>query len=131
MMFFYIFSLAECNVDQDCPYDKSCISQHCLNPCTHGSVQCGKSATCSVHYHRASCECPKGTQGDPMISCISGLCQYNEDCADHESCDKLNHICHPVCDKNSCGTGAYCEGINHGNFQEFIINIRFLVLKCF
>lgn len=49
-----------------------------------------------------------------MISCISGLCQYNEDCADHEMCDRLNHICRPVCSKNSCGLNAYCEGIKHG-----------------
>lgn len=86
-------------------------------------MQCGRGAQCVVYHHRATCECPKGTQGDALISCISGLCQYNEDCADHEMCDRLNHVCRPVCNKNSCGINAYCEGVNHGTENELISQI--------
>lgn len=87
------------------------MNEKCINPCV--ASQCGQGAECLVYNHRSSCECPKGTQGDPQISCISGHCQYNEDCADHEACDRLNRVCRPVCDKNSCGKGAYCVGTNH------------------
>lgn len=66
-----------------------------------------------MQQHRANCVCPQGTQGDPLISCISGLCQYNEDCADHEACDRLNRVCRPVCDDQSCGKNAMCHGRKH------------------
>lgn len=102
---------AECRSDDECPYDKSCNNEKCLNPC--GFNECGKGAECLAQHHRATCVCPAGTQGNPFISCISGLCQYNEDCADHEACDRLNRICRPVCDDQSCGTQAYCKGTNH------------------
>lgn len=113
MHIIYCFFIAECRTDQECPFDRACIGEKCLSPCLQGSIECGKGAECHVYRHRATCECPRGTQGDPRISCISGQCQYNEDCADHESCDRLNRVCRPVCDRNSCGIGAYCEGINH------------------
>lgn len=82
-----------------------------MNPC--GQQQCGRGAECQAQQHRANCVCPIGTQGNPFISCITGLCQYNEDCADHESCDRLNRICRPVCDDQSCGTSAYCKASKH------------------
>lgn len=105
--------LAECQNDNECPYDKACFKEKCLNPCTYGSTQCGNGAECLAQQHRANCICPAGTQGNPLISCISGLCQYNEDCADHEACDRLNRVCRPVCDELSCGTNAYCKGMRH------------------
>lgn len=84
-----------------------------MNPCTHGQVRCGDGAQCHVSQHRANCICPIGTQGNPLNRCISGQCQYNEDCADHESCDRLNRVCQPVCKDNTCGLNALCNGRNH------------------
>ncbi|CAH2002982.1 unnamed protein product [Acanthoscelides obtectus] len=77
----------ECKSDSDCPYDKSCINENCLNPCTRQS--CGRGAECVVRNHHAQCQCPAGTQGDALLSCITGICHYNEDCADHEACDRF------------------------------------------
>jgi hypothetical protein len=102
---------AECRNDDECPYDKACLNEKCLNPCI--SSRCGKGAECQPQQHRANCVCPAGTQGNPLVSCITGLCQYNEDCADHEACDRLNRVCRPVCDEQSCGTNAYCKGTRH------------------
>ncbi|KAG8227100.1 hypothetical protein J437_LFUL007437 [Ladona fulva] len=107
---------AECSSDLDCPFDKACINGNCLNPCTvlTGESQCGRGAECRAQLHRAHCVCPAGTQGDAMVSCVTGICQYNEDCADHEACDRLNRVCRPVCiDEDSCGERAICEGRNH------------------
>jgi hypothetical protein len=84
-----------------------------LNPCNSGLDQCGRGAECFVQAHRANCICPSGTQGDPYTSCITGVCQYNDDCADHEACDRLNRLCRPVCDDQTCAITAQCTGKNH------------------
>lgn len=76
-------------------------------------MQCGRDAECLAQNHRANCICPPGTQGNPLISCVKGHCQYNEDCQDHEACDRLNRVCRPVCESSSCIEQAYCEGKNH------------------
>jgi hypothetical protein len=52
-------------------------------------------------------------QGNPLVACISGICQYNEDCADHEACDRLNRVCRAVCDEDSCAETATCIGQQH------------------
>lgn len=81
--------LAGCESDSDCPLDKVCINKQCVDPCVHGnSPQCGRGAECHVATHLAQCSCPLGTQGDPYVACVTGVCQYNEDCADHEACDR-------------------------------------------
>lgn len=102
---------AECKSDAECPYDKTCINENCINPCLNH--ECGRGAECSVQYHNPQCQCPLGTQGNPLISCIASICHYNEDCADHEACDRLNRICRPVCDDDSCADSAICVGKQH------------------
>ncbi|KAG5895969.1 hypothetical protein JTB14_027969 [Gonioctena quinquepunctata] len=101
----------ECKSDNDCPYDKSCINENCLNPCV--AQNCGRGAECIVQNHHAQCRCPLGTQGDPFLACITGICHYNEDCADHEACDRLNRVCRPVCDDETCADTATCIGQQH------------------
>lgn len=106
------YFLAECKADSECPFDKACINDKCLDPCSF-SGHCGRGAKCVVQLHRAQCMCPTGMQGDPLISCISVLCQYNEDCADHEACDRLNRVCRPVCNDETCAESATCIGKHH------------------
>lgn len=103
----------ECNSDNDCPYNKLCRNGHCRNPCDIGDVICGRGAECAVTGHRAYCNCPSGTQGDPRVACISAVCHYNEDCPDHEACDRLNRVCRRVCDDDSCAETAVCIAKNH------------------
>lgn len=102
---------AGCKTDSDCVYDKACINSNCVNPCNIKS--CGHGAECIVQAHRAHCICPMGTQGSPMISCVSVVCQYNEDCADHEACDRLNRRCRPVCEQDTCAEHATCLAQAH------------------
>ena len=110
LTFSYIIS-AECNVDSDCPYDRACIGQKCLDPCRVTS--CGRGAECRVQSHQALCFCPQGTQGNALTSCVAVQCQYNEDCADHEACDRLNRVCRPVCEEDTCAVTAQCVGRQH------------------
>lgn len=107
------FSSAECESDNDCPYEKACYNQKCLNPCTYGPLQCGRGADCFAQIHRANCMCKRGHQGNPLISCVTGQCQYNEDCADDEACDRLNRVCRHVCEHDTCADTAICTGRKH------------------
>ncbi|BES97160.1 PTI [Nesidiocoris tenuis] len=101
----------ECRVNSDCIYEKACISGNCVSPCS--GIKCGRGAECRVTQHIAQCVCPPGTQGDAHLSCVSVGCQYNEDCADHEACDRLNHVCRPVCERDTCGRRAACTAKAH------------------
>lgn len=84
-----------------------------MDPCRHGPTKCGTNAQCSAQDHQAACTCPAGTQGNPLIACVTGQCQYNEDCRDDEACDRLNRVCRPVCHSDDCAPSAKCVGRNH------------------
>ena len=64
----------ECRADPDCPDNRACISNQCLDPCTVDSP-CGKSAICEATSHRALCRCPSGWAGDPHTECYT--CRLN------------------------------------------------------
>ena len=38
----------ECRTDSDCPLDKACINENCLNPCANSDRPCGRGAECIV-----------------------------------------------------------------------------------
>ena len=50
----------ECNFNQDCPTDKACNNQKCVDPCPG---LCGINAYCRVRNHIPICVAKKGTQG--------------------------------------------------------------------
>jgi len=108
-------SLDECQKDADCPLDKACVSQECVNPCL--STICGSNALCKVEFHRAACYCPPGLQGNPQVSCIEVKCSNHQDCATNQVCDyppgSQRKECLPLCQKNPCAPGAVCSASNH------------------
>lgn len=57
----------ECLADSDCPFNKACLGQKCVDPCP-GS--CGINAQCSCMHHRPVCFCPQGMVGNPFEHCI-------------------------------------------------------------
>lgn len=58
----------ECVASSDCPTEKACSNQKCVNPCI-GS--CGVASQCQVINHNPICICPKGLTGDPFTRCIN------------------------------------------------------------
>lgn len=56
----------ECVIHQDCPSDRACDKQKCIDPCV-GS--CGFNAQCSVKRHQPTCTCFEGHEGDPYAGC--------------------------------------------------------------
>ncbi|XP_026684041.1 LOW QUALITY PROTEIN: neurogenic locus notch homolog protein 1-like, partial [Diaphorina citri] len=56
----------ECTVNTDCPLNKACVNQKCVDPCP-GS--CGQNANCRVINHIPICSCKPGFTGQPKIRC--------------------------------------------------------------
>ncbi|CAH1999189.1 unnamed protein product, partial [Acanthoscelides obtectus] len=56
----------ECVINSDCPSNKACIRNKCLDPCPG---TCGQNANCQVINHLPSCTCIPGYTGDPFRFC--------------------------------------------------------------
>ena len=56
----------ECIINNDCPTDKACTNQRCVDPCPG---LCGINASCRVRNHIPICVCNTGYQGDPFSQC--------------------------------------------------------------
>ncbi|ROT61488.1 hypothetical protein C7M84_020740 [Penaeus vannamei] len=107
----------ECRVDADCPSQRACIDEHCVNPC-HVLNPCDDTALCevvdSVPVRTMICICPEGFVMTEEGTCklvekevIPG-CRADSECPVQEAC--INRMCRSPCD---CGRNAICEIINH------------------
>ena len=109
--------LDECQIDRDCPLDKACKSQECVNPCL--TTQCGSRAECEVDFHTAICVCPPGSQGNPLVACVEAGCSSNNECNTNEVCDFApgsgfaRKECQALCHPGNCARGADCTAKNH------------------
>lgn len=63
----------ECLVNQECPQDKACSRNKCIDPCP-GS--CGINAQCTTRYHSPVCSCIEGYTGDPFRACERVIGKY-------------------------------------------------------
>lgn len=56
----------ECVLSSDCPTNKACSRNRCVDPCPG---VCGFQAQCSVVNHIPTCTCLEGYEGDPFTTC--------------------------------------------------------------
>lgn len=56
----------ECSLNSDCPPNKACVRNKCIDPCPG---TCGSNAECQVINHLPSCNCLHGYTGDPFRQC--------------------------------------------------------------
>jgi hypothetical protein len=56
----------ECIYNSDCPSDKGCQQNKCVNPCIN---TCGINANCVVLNHIPMCTCIGGMIGNAFIEC--------------------------------------------------------------
>lgn len=77
----------ECIQNSDCPYDKACANNKCINPC---NGICGQNAECAVVNHIATCSCIQDYEGDPFT-----LCKRVQ-----SECLNLSIICRFLLEKN-------------------------------
>lgn len=80
----------ECTVNADCPSDKICDQNKCVNPCP--SV-CGENTECKVVAHSITCNCLENHAGDPFYRCTPVI-KYEEPIK--------------VCEPSPCGFNADC-----------------------
>lgn len=60
------FCRPECVVNSDCPQNRACRNEKCVDPCPGA---CAPEAICTVITHSAICSCPPGHTGDPFYRC--------------------------------------------------------------
>ena len=70
----FVVKRGECQHDTECPDNKACINNQCLDPCTLHDP-CGKNAECETRGHRPVCRCPSGWAGDPHTECYT--CRFS------------------------------------------------------
>ena len=56
----------ECVLNSDCPSNRACQNQKCVDPCPG---TCGQNSECQVINHLPSCNCLPGYTGDPYNLC--------------------------------------------------------------
>lgn len=98
---------AECVQDRDCPGERTCRDNRCVNPCAYGA--CGENAYCDVRNNRVDCTCPQFYQGDAHSRCYYE-CATHDECSSNQACFELKCIDPCV---GACGTGAECKVENH------------------
>jgi hypothetical protein len=85
----YSMCRPECVINNDCPRDKSCVRNKCVNPCPG---PCGQNAICDVINHISMCSCPPGTSGNAFVQCSPYQCMYFASsyfCSQHSKFVKL------------------------------------------
>ncbi|XP_046389831.1 neurogenic locus notch homolog protein 1-like [Ischnura elegans] len=101
----------ECVVSSECPLNRACVNQKCVDPCPG---TCGQNAICKVVNHVPICACPEGQTGDPFYRCqhipapIPVVSEervnpcYPSPCGPHSQCRNIGGA--PSC---SCLQGYY------------------------
>ena len=89
----------ECVQNSDCPRDKGCVNNRCVNPCPG---VCGLNAECRVVNHAPVCSCLPNYTGDPSSSC--------------RVIPATPEITTPVvvdgCSPSPCGPNSVCRNMN-------------------
>ena len=122
----------ECVINPDCPSDKACQNQKCIDPCPG---TCGINAQCRVRNHIPICSCNRNYYGDPFSvcnpttttprpiqiiqPCRPSPCGINADCTERNSAASCKCIrdyignpyveCKPECISNpECPSNLAC-----------------------
>lgn len=57
----------ECVLSSDCPQDRACLRNKCVNPCQGA---CASNAMCEVINHVPMCRCPERMTGNAFVQCV-------------------------------------------------------------
>jgi hypothetical protein len=103
----------ECVSNNECPDDKQCMNEQCVNPCIYES-KCAPRAECIAKNHNALCKCIQGFIGNPYVSCSPEPkleCVRDSDCSPNQlAC--INSKCQNPCDElKPCHNPAECQVI--------------------
>lgn len=62
----YVGCRPECVLSTDCPREKACVRNKCVDPCPG---TCATNAICDVINHVPMCSCPQGMTGNAFYNC--------------------------------------------------------------
>lgn len=105
----------ECVMNTDCPFNKACSNNKCIDPC---SETCGYSAVCNVYNHIPMCTCPERTTGDAFIACNPyGMAEIIRlSSIDFKQIlyfiSSSTEPSHNPCNPSPCGPNSICREIN-------------------
>lgn len=83
----------ECLMSTDCPHNKACVRNKCVDPCVN---TCGREAICNVFNHVPMCTCPTGYSGNAFLECRP---------------IRVTEAIKP-CNPSPCGPNSQCREIN-------------------
>lgn len=90
----------ECTLNSECPVDRACVKEKCINPCIE---LCGRNAKCNVVNHIPFCSCLLGYVGDAFIGCSQipppdpvNPCNPSP-CAENSKCTNSGQIARCTC----------------------------------
>lgn len=63
----------QCVLNNDCPSDKSCVRNKCINTCLSA---CGTNAECNVINHIPMCSCLEGYTGNAFVLCSPQIGEF-------------------------------------------------------
>lgn len=122
---------AECRVDTDCPNDRTCIDNRCVNPCSNiANPSCAQNAICFAQNHAAACLCPEHLpEGNPITYCLPATkvqgepeCRTDIDCPSKLACIK-NTCVDPCKSLSPCSPSAQCSVLD-------TIPVRTMICTC-
>lgn len=105
----------ECVISAECPSDKACVSQKCINPCVG---QCGQNSKCLVINHSPICTCLEQFTGDPFSRCYPITAFIPEEhhdpclpspCGPFSECRENNGVPSCTCQPNYIGAPPNCR----------------------
>lgn len=101
----------ECVLNDDCPRDRACVNNRCIDPCPG---TCGQNAECTVINHIPTCSCLSNYTGNAFVIC-SPIMRKSQSLATLCCC---YHFCLPAtlivnpCNPTPCGPNSHCRSIN-------------------
>ncbi|QQP34980.1 Putative LOC101893139, partial [Caligus rogercresseyi] len=121
----------ECSVNEDCPSERACYQDKCIDPCVLDSP-CAPNAICKTSQHRSSCVCPPPLIGNPLVSCaekeplpveVEKECTVDSDCPSQLAC--LNERCENPCYSLSpCHSSSMCSVVDTTPFRTMVCTCR-------
>lgn len=110
----YVGCRPECVLNTDCPRDRACVRNKCINPCPG---TCAPNAICDVLNHIAMCRCPDGMIGNAFIQCNTPPVQNQppinpcapSPCGPNSRCRVFNDNAVCTCIEDYVGTPPNCR----------------------
>uniref|UniRef100_T1G9Y3 EGF-like domain-containing protein n=1 Tax=Megaselia scalaris TaxID=36166 RepID=T1G9Y3_MEGSC len=112
--------IIECLTNSDCPTNKQCSNEKCINPCIYNN-KCGAKAECFVQNHKDICRCPQGYYGNPFVKCMQNTeeCVIDSDCPESLAC--INARCVNPCHQlEPCSRPSTCAVISSKPMRTMI-----------